>query len=397
MHLLETLSIGYLKNEAALYPEEPDYKRLDVIRNIGTINILLTLVFTSYMGYILLENFVLGVFIGIVFSVLYFNFYLVLLSTVRKSDFLKHKTVVEEERVVSIQGIKLKGVQKKLPEKFDKHNYRLSFILRLLFLGIFSSCVAIGGVLLFHHNLGIDSENLFKNQLSNDYNHFIDSTYNQKNINKINHLKKLEEQKIVLQKKQDSLSKLAESNQEDEGLIEEKQWASEDLNAFIQEHEKEIVLITQELDSSSVLIDAKKTTFLNSLQNKNFFTQRVNNVFKKSRLFASIIFLLCIFLSYLPFYLRYRMMRSVEFTLDSRLEDETQQMVLSRHTLFLNHLDKAIDEKKYTEWMKENHYKKWPIVSDFYENPPFNTIKKIDKRTILRKGSLETYLINRYE
>jgi hypothetical protein len=47
--------------------------------------------------------------------------------------------------------------------------------------------------------------------------------------------------------------------------------------------------------------------------------------------------------------------------------------------------------------LKNNHYKKWPVAGDAFENPPFNTIKKIDKRTILRKGSLETYLLNRYE
>jgi hypothetical protein len=397
VHILETLSIGYLKNEAALYPEEPDFKRLDFIRNIGIVNIVTTLVFTSYMGSIVLENFFLGIFLGLVFSILYFNFYLVLLSTIRKSDFLNQKTVLNEEREVRIHGVKLKGDGKKQPEKFDAHNYRLSFILRLLFLGIFSSCIAIGGVLLFHHNLGIEAENTYKNQLSNYYNRFIDSTFNQKNSIKLNHLKKLEAQSILLQHNVDSLTKMQTIQPDDEGLVEDLQWAIDDFNAFNKDHQIEMESIKSEIDSSGVLIEAKKSAFLASLQNKSFFTQRIGYVFKKSRILATSIFILCVFLSYLPFYLRYKMIRSTNFTLDSRLEDETQTLVLSRYALFQKHLEKAIDEKDNSNWLKNNHYKKWPVAGDAFENPPFNTIKKIDKRTILRKGSLETYLLNRYE
>ena len=88
-------------------------------------------------------------------------------------------------------------------------------------------------------------------------------------------------------------------------------------------------------------------------------------------------------------------MRSSTYTMDNRLEDTTHKKVLIDYDVFLSQTQSILKKRGFDQWMKKYNYDNWPLMGDGFENPPFNTIKKIDSRTILRKGSLATYFIKR--
>lgn len=394
MKLLEKISIGYLKQEAKLTSGDVDFKRLELIKNTGRLTMLLAIVCAIYLGYLISESWMAGIVIGIGFTLVYINFYLVLLSTIRKSDFIAEKQVLAEERSVIVNNVKLIGDGKKYPDTFLPGRFWFSIVLRFFFLGIFSSFLSIGAVLLLHASFGDKATDLYKEKTIKSYSDFIESSINKRLTVDQSKLNQLSKNKSQLQTIKDSLSALSNSNSENIGLQEELAWAESDLQEFNLSHESEMNQLASQIAEATNQIAAKKSSFVEGLDGKLFFTQRIKYIFSQYTFSAVFVFVLSILFFFLPFIIRYAMVKSAKYSLDDKLQQLTKNIVEEEYAQFLKRINNTIGENGYQGGLQKHFLNQWPLAGDHFENPPFNTIAHLDKRTILRKGSFTLYLKN---
>ncbi len=394
MKILEQISIGYLKQEAKLTNGDVDFKRLELIKNIGRLTILLAVVCAVYLGYLISESWMAGIVIGLVFTLVYINFYLVLLSTIRKSDFIAEKQAMAEERSVIVNSVTLVGDGKKYPDTFLPGRFWFSIALRFFFLGIFSSFLSTAAVLLLHASIGDKATDLYKEKTIKSYSDFIESSFKKRLSLDQSKLNQLAKNKSQLQTIKDSLSALIMSNSENIGLQEELSWADADLQEFNLSHQAEINQLSSQIAEATNQKAAKKSSFVNGLEGKLFFTQRIKYIFTHYAFTATIVFVLSILFFFLPFIIRYAMIKSAKYALDDKLQQFTKNRVEDEYAKFLKSINNAIGENGYQGALQKHHLNHWPLAGDHFENPPFNTIPHLDKRTILRKGSFTLYLKN---
>jgi hypothetical protein len=299
-----------------------------------------------------------------------------------------------EERSVIVNNVKLIGDGKKYPDTFLPGRFWFSIVLRFFFLGIFSSFLSIGVVLLLHASIGDKATDLYKEKTIKRYSEFIHGSFNKRLSIDQSKLNQLKRNKSQLQAVKDSLSALVMSNSENIGLQEEFNWAESDLQEFNLSHGSEINQLASQIAEANNQIEAKKSSFLKGLEGKLFFTQRLKYIFSQYTFSAVFVFVLAILFFFLPFIIRYAMMKSAKYTLDDKLQQFTKNIVEEEYAQFLKSINNTIGENWYQGALQKHFLNHWPLAGDHFENPPFNTIPHLDKRTILRKGSFTLYLKN---
>lgn len=392
MSFLEYISIGYLRNEVRLATDSKDLKRLMQIKRMGMIAIVFALVCSTYLAYLIVENIYSGIVIGVVFTFVYINFYLVLLSTVRKADFITYQKVLAEERRIVLNGVNLVGDGKKYPKTFVESRYWGSLIFRLFFLSIFSAYLSLGGVLFFNKSLTNNLIENYKQASVNKYGDFINNLYVQKLSKQKNRLSALTLKSTQLLHQKDSISQLLQQDPLNEELNDELKWSTADFNDFNNTYQEEIKVLSNEIESTAVTISEKKERFESAIQNKFFFVQRIKLLFNNYFFSSVVLFILGLIIFLIPFLLRYHMLRNKTFQLDDLLQEKIKQQVETDYEKLNTAIEQSIIESGIDNKLKALNLLKWPLKGDGYINPPFNTIEKIDSRTILRKGSLVSFL-----
>jgi len=390
--LIEHLSINYLKTDANLSPSDIDFKRLRQIKHAGKLLILFSGLLSFYMGFLILENWIVGILLGLCFTVIYINFYLILLATIRKSDFIKHKKVITLEKNILVNGVNLIGDLKTYDENNKSSRMFYSFVIRLLFLIILSSFLSISTVLLIHKNAADKGASIYREKSIERYGQFLKKSLSFKK-KKSEDLLALKTQRLnYLNFKRDSLTKLLIFSPADIVLKDEIKWVTNDIDAFNKDEQNEIVYLRNEINRYENLFLEKTTTFKKNISSSIFLIQRINYLKEKHLVSAILVFFISLAFCCLPFILRLRMLQSLKYTMDDKLEEHTKRIIEKGYNKLEADIREVTKNNLYQSFLNKYKLQNWPLQNDYFENPPFNTIPKLDNRIKLRKGSLGTYL-----
>jgi hypothetical protein len=390
--LIERLSISYLKSDANLNPLDIDFIRLEQIKTIGKVLVFIASLLSIYMGYLILENWFAGILLGLCFIIIYLNFYLVLLSTIRKSDFINNKKAIVIEKTVSVKGVNLIGDLKTYDDTSGKKTAFFSIALRLLFLVILSSFLSISAVLVLHQNVASKGVLIFKEESTNKYVDFLEKSYKTKQYKNRQFLKKLEIELSLLNIKKDSISGLLNSSPKNESLIEDMKWVTSDIDGFKKDHQEEIVFLRKEINRNDYQLLEKTEEFKKNIENSLFFIQRIKFLLHYYSPSFLIVFIFSLGFFCLPFFLRLMMLRSAKYTMDDKLENFTKSIIEKKHTQLVTEIEGLTKDTDYKKFLSKYHLSSWPLHNEHFEDPPFNTLPKLDGRIKYRKGSLSTYL-----
>ena len=80
--------------------------------------------------------------------------------------------------------------------------------------------------------------------------------------------------------------------------------------------------------------------------------------------------------------------------MDDKLQRFTKNHIEDAYIKLCKGIVEVVGQRGFESELSKHDLTAWPLVGEHFENPPFNTIPKLDKKTIIRKGSLGNYLLN---